>query len=117
MARSSFSTGSAPEHRFHVGWRRRGRDLAALQATLHPGELASQKERLRVLGTYVKETLRLTTATGQPTKVRRLFHRPEIVLLLRSLESASRRRLRHRHVQEKAVPTLPAETQGVCPGR
>jgi tRNA A-37 threonylcarbamoyl transferase component Bud32 len=86
--------------RYQVSWSQRGRDLAALHLTLS-GDLVSQRERWFCLRAYLKETAGLMASTGRPFARVRFLGRPECRLLLSSLEREGRRRLRHRHVQEK----------------
>jgi heptose I phosphotransferase len=78
-----------------VGWRRRVRTLASLNATL-PDDVAPTRDRLACLRAYLEQ------ANGRRTGVRRAC---------RSAQRETARLLRRRHVREKRQPPLPPDVQ------
>jgi heptose I phosphotransferase len=78
-----------------VGWRRRVRTLAALNATL-ADDTAPTRDRLACLRAYLEQV------NGRRTGVRRAC---------RSVQRETWRLLRRRHVREKRQPPLPPEAQ------
>jgi heptose I phosphotransferase len=78
-----------------VGWRRRVRTLAALNATL-ADDVAPTRDRLACLRAYLEQM------TGRRIGVRRAC---------RSVQRETARLLRRRHVREKRQVPLPAEAQ------
>jgi tRNA A-37 threonylcarbamoyl transferase component Bud32 len=101
--------------RRRLGWRRRARDLAALDATLAE-EFATGRERLACLRGYLEtsalsERRGLSPPSGPPGQVRRLATAcREFAGVLRDHAA---RLLRYRHVRKERASPPPAAAQGI----
>jgi heptose I phosphotransferase len=94
-----------------LGWRARGRGLAALNATLNES-LISAGERLACLRAYLagaQQHPEEAEVPGRPLPSVAPRRRARLWLMLRSLRSHTRRLLARRHVREKRQ--LPADPQ------
>jgi heptose I phosphotransferase len=94
-----------------LGWRARGRGLAALDATLD-GRLVSPGERLAFLRAYLEGAQQHpeeAEVPGQPAAPAAPRRMARLRLVLEGLRGQSRRLLARRHVREKRQP--PAATQ------
>lgn len=80
--------------------RKRGQDLAALNATLSP-TLCCDQDRWYFFHHYLKESHRLGIKTGINLPANRLLSRPSARTILAAVLASTARRLRHRHVLEK----------------
>lgn len=89
------------------GFRRRARDLAALQATL-ADDLASTRERLVCLRAYLRYP---GSRKRVPTPLTEAWPDSSRRSLLGSIHASTRRLMRRRHILEKRQPAAPPRLQ------
>ncbi|HZY89912.1 MAG TPA: lipopolysaccharide kinase InaA family protein [Gemmataceae bacterium] len=92
-----------------LSWRARGRDLAALHATL-ADDLATPRERLACLREYLRHEARCREVEAEGAAPARPLRQA-----LARVQARARQLLARRHIREKRQPRPPADTQNwVC---